>query len=289
MGPGCIGGRFAGWVLNILPGLGAEIGPHLVRHPDVDKISFTGGNATGASVMKDAADDAKNISLELGGKSPIIVFENAEIDQAVDAICAGIFYNCGQMCSATSRLLVHQDIERQIIGGLLSRIADMRVGDGLDAASEMGPMTVKNQYEKVLNYFDQGKKEGLEPLTGGTAMERTGFFLSPTVYNNVPGDSRLWREEIFGPVLCVRSFADEEEAIAAANDSRFGLAATICSSDETRLRRVSARLKAGHIWWNMPQIVPVETGWGGFRASGIGRELGPHGLDAFLEVKHVDF
>ncbi|MBL4802006.1 MAG: aldehyde dehydrogenase family protein [Emcibacter sp.] len=276
-------------VLNILPGPGARIGPQLVNHANIDKVSFTGGNKVGETVMKDAASTTKDISLELGGKSPILVFDDANMDKAVDAIMAGIFYNSGQMCSATSRLLMHENIADELVEKLLTEIGNLKIGPGLAAGSQMGPMTTKRQYEAVLKTFETAQKENLTLITGGKALDRKGYFLEPTVYVDVPVDSSLWTDEIFGPVLCTKTFKSEAEAIALANDCKFGLAATICSSDTQRLRRVSKKLKAGHIWWNMPQIVPVETSWGGFKASGIGRELGPWGLSSFQAVKHIDF
>jgi len=278
-------------VLNIVPGVGALVGDYLTQHPDIDKISFTGSNRVGEMVMRSAAPLSKNVSLELGGKSPILVFDDADLDQAVEAVVAGIFFNCGQMCSATSRLIVQQGIEQEFMAKLRAAVEQIVIGPGNDDSTSMGPVTTQAQYNTVMRYFDLAKEESLDLVCGGTRAEGfdKGLFIAPTIYQNVPSDSRLWREEIFGPVLCVQSFANEEEAIAKGNDSEFGLAATVVSSDKARLRRVSAALKAGHIWWNMPQIVPVETSWGGFKQSGLGRELGPWGLSAYLEIKHIDY
>mgnify|MGYP000064085124 CR=1 FL=1 len=278
-------------VLNIVPGVGALVGDYLTQHPDIDKISFTGSNRVGEMVMRSAAPLSKNVSLELGGKSPILVFDDADLEQAVEAVVAGIFFNCGQMCSATSRLIVQQGIEQEFMAKLRAAVEQIVIGPGNDDSTNMGPVTTQVQYNTVMQYFDLAKEESLDLVCGGTRAEGfdKGLFIAPTIYQNVPSDSRLWREEIFGPVLCVQSFASEEEAIAKGNDSEYGLAATVVSSDKARLRRVSAALKAGHIWWNMPQIVPVETSWGGFKQSGLGRELGPWGLSAYLEIKHIDY
>lgn len=278
-------------VINIVPGAGALIGDYLTQHPGIDKISFTGSNRVGEMVMKSASPLSKNVSLELGGKSPILVFDDADLDQAVEAVVAGIFFNCGQMCSATSRLVVQQCIEPVFMEKLTAAVEDIVIGLGNDDTTIMGPVTTQAQYNTVMEFFEVAKQEQLDLVCGGIRAKgfAKGFFIAPTIYQNVPSDSRLWREEIFGPVLCVQSFANEEDAIAKGNDSEFGLAATVVSSDKARLRRVSAALKAGHIWWNMPQIVPVETSWGGFKQSGVGRELGPWGLSAYLEVKHVDY
>ena len=276
-------------VLNILPGSGAEIGPKLVNDPRIDKISFTGGNPTGEAIMRDAATGTKNISLELGGKSPILVFEDADLDKAVEAVMTGIFFNAGQMCSATSRLLVQEAIADALLEKLSEEICVLKIGPASDPNTEMGPITTQTQYDKICAYLEIAKSEGMTPFAIGEVPDGKGLYFPPVLFTNVPKTSRLWREEIFGPILCARTFTTEAEAIAEANDSEYGLAATVCSKEEDRLRRVSAKLRAGHIWWNMPQIVPVETSWGGFGASGIGRELGEAGLLAFQEIKHVDY
>ena len=270
-------------VLNIVNGTGAEVGSVLCEHPGIDKISFTGSNRVGEQVMRTAAARIKTVSLELGGKSPMIVFDDASVDQAVEWILGGIFYNCGQMCSATSRLLVQQGIAPLLIERLKSATESLKIGDA------MGPLTSAAQLRTVLRHIDQGIAEGLTLLTGGkrAAGFNRGYFVEPTIFVDVPTSSALWRDEIFGPVLCVRTFTSEEEAIALANDSDFGLAAGIITADPARAERVANALDAGHIWINSLQVVFPETSWGGFKRSGIGRELGPWGLDAYLEVKHV--
>jgi len=270
-------------VLNIVNGTGAEVGSVLCEHPGIDKISFTGSNRVGEQVMRTAAARIKTVSLELGGKSPMIVFDDASVDQAVEWILGGIFYNCGQMCSATSRLLVQQGIAPLLIERLKSATESLKIGDA------MGPLTSAAQLRTVLRHIDQGIAEGLTLLTGGkrAAGFNRGYFVEPTIFVEVPTSSALWRDEIFGPVLCVRTFTSEEEAIALANDSDFGLAAGIITADPARAERVANALDAGHIWINSLQVVFPETSWGGFKRSGIGRELGPWGLDAYLEVKHV--
>jgi betaine-aldehyde dehydrogenase len=270
-------------VLNIVNGTGTEVGSVLCEHPGIDKISFTGSNRVGEQVMRTAAAQIKSVSLELGGKSPMIVFDDAHIDPAVEWILGGIFYNCGQMCSATSRLLVQQGIAPTLIERLKSATEALKIGD------VMGPLTSAAQLRTVLRYIDQGKAEGLTLLTGGKRASgfSRGYFVEPTIFVDVPTSSALWREEIFGPVLCVRTFTTEEEAIALANDSDFGLAAGIITADPVRAERVANALDAGHIWINSLQVVFPETSWGGFKRSGIGRELGPWGLDAYLEVRHV--
>jgi betaine-aldehyde dehydrogenase len=276
-------------VLNIITGTGPIVGAAITAHPDVAKVSFTGSNAVGARVMAAAAVGVKSVSLELGGKSPIIVFADADVDQAIECVVGGIFFNAGQMCSATSRLLIERSIAAKVIEGVVAAARALQAGDPLDGATTIGPMTTRAQYDKVRSYLARGKAEGLELLTGGgrpRGMDQ-GWFIEPTIFTDVPVSSALWREEIFGPVLCVRAFETEAEAIALANDSDFGLVATVISSDESQATRVADALEVGHVWINSPQVIFVETSWGGFKASGIGRELGPWGMSAYLEVKHV--
>ncbi|WP_136255887.1 aldehyde dehydrogenase family protein [Onishia niordana] len=276
-------------VLNLLHGDGDGIGVPLTQHPGIDKLSFTGSNAVGEKVMQAAAYGARGVSLELGGKSPILVLDDADVEPAADWVMAGIFFNSGQICSATSRLIVHEAISESLYAALGERIDALTLGDPLDEASDMGPMTSARQRDAVQSYLALAEREGLEAVRD--ARHRTlpsqGYFVAPTLYRDVPEDSRLWREEIFGPVLCARSVASEEEAIALANDSAFGLAATVISGDAERAKRVGRALRAGSIWFNTEQLVLPETGWGGFGISGIGRELGPWGLAGYLEVKHI--
>ncbi|WP_275628664.1 aldehyde dehydrogenase family protein [Pseudomonas sp. 273] len=271
-------------VLNLVPGL-ADAGAAISGHGGIDKLSFTGSNAVGRKVMQAAAARTLPVGLELGGKSPILVFADSDLDDAVQWIIAGVYWNAGQMCSATSRLLVAEGIADELLARLKVAVEALRVGDPLAGETDMGPMTSEAQFRKVRDYFAIARDEGLACLTGGEAGE--GWFIRPTVYVDVPEDSRLWREEIFGPVLCVRRFRDEADALRQANDCDFALAATVVSADLARAQRVAERLEAGHVWLNSPQVVFPQTSWGGGKASGIGRELGPWGLSAFLGVKHI--
>ncbi|MEE1888233.1 aldehyde dehydrogenase family protein [Pseudomonas carassii] len=273
-------------VLNIVGGK-AETGAALSGHNGLDKLSFTGSNGVGSQVMRAAAAQCRPVTLELGGKSAIVVFDDCDVDQAVEWIVAGITWNAGQMCSATSRLLVQDGIADTLLPRLQAALEALRVGNPLAEEVDMGPLTSQAQWLKVAGYFATAREEGLKCLAGGKALDRDGWFVSPTLYVDVPVSSRLWSEEIFGPVLCARRFGNEAEAIAQANDSRFGLVATVCSADLERAERVADALEVGHVWINSVQAVFVETSWGGTKGSGIGRELGPWGLSGYQSVKHV--
>ncbi|QVM92192.1 aldehyde dehydrogenase family protein [Pseudomonas entomophila] len=273
-------------VLNIVNGK-AETGAALSGHNGLDKLSFTGSNGVGSQVMRAAAAQCRPVTLELGGKSAIVVFDDCDVDQAVEWIVAGITWNAGQMCSATSRLLVQDGIASALLPRLQAALEALRVGNPLTEEVDMGPLTSQAQWLKVAGYFATAREEGLKCLAGGKALDRDGWFVSPTLYVDVPESSRLWGEEIFGPVLCARRFNSEAEAITQANDSRFGLVATVCSADLERAERVADALEVGHVWINSVQAVFVETSWGGTKGSGIGRELGPWGLSGYQSVKHV--
>jgi betaine-aldehyde dehydrogenase len=272
-------------VLNIVCGK-AETGAALSNHQGMDKLSFTGSNAVGTQVMRSAAVHCRPVTLELGGKSAIVVFDDCDLDQAVQWIVAGICWNAGQMCSATSRLLVQDSIADALLERLKLAFETLRVGNPHDEV-DMGPLTSQAQWAKVSEYFAIARAEGLHSMAGGEALRDPGWFVSPTLYADVPLTSRLWTEEIFGPVLCSHRFSSEEQALALANDSRFGLVATVISADLARAERVANALDVGHVWINSIQAVFVETSWGGTKGSGIGRELGPWGLSAYQSVKHV--
>jgi betaine-aldehyde dehydrogenase len=276
-------------VLNVLPGLGNETGAALVEHPGVDKIAFTGSVPTGSRIMQAAARDVKNISLELGGKSPFIVFADSDIEAAVEWIMFGIFWNQGQVCSATSRVLV----ERSLYPALLQRLSDeaqkIRIGNGLEAGVLLGPLVSAGQHAKVSAAIAQGIADGARLICGGKrpAEQDKGWFMQPTVFADVPLNCALWREEIFGPVVCVNPFDTEVESVQLANDSEFGLAAAVMSADLERCERLARKLQAGIVWINCSQPTFSELPWGGVKRSGIGRELGEWGLDNYLETKQI--
>ncbi|AZD56643.1 aldehyde dehydrogenase family protein [Pseudomonas chlororaphis subsp. aurantiaca] len=276
-------------VFNLVCGTGLAVGAPLAADPRVAKISFTGSNAVGVQVMQRAAETVKGVSLELGGKSSLLVLADADLELAVELACGGGFFNAGQMCSATSRVLVADELADEFLLRLKARAEAIRVADPFDPDVEMGALVNQAQYQRVLGHIDRGLSAGARLVCGGErpADRARGFFIRPTLFTEVPLDSALWREEIFGPVLCVRSFASEAEAIALANDSEFGLVASVVGSDVENAERVANALQAGLVWINAPQVIFPQTAWGGYKQSSIGRELGPWGLQAFQEIKHV--
>ncbi|RQR55161.1 aldehyde dehydrogenase family protein [Burkholderia sp. Bp9126] len=276
-------------VLNVVTGLGQDAGAPLSEHPGIDKLAFTGSVPTGSRIMQAAARDIKNVSLELGGKSPFIVFGDSDLDAAVEWIMFGIFWNQGEVCSATSRVLVERSLYAPLLARLDQETRRITIGDGLRDGVLLGPLVSRGQYDKVRDAVARGKAEGARLVTGGErpAHLDKGYFLEPAVFADVPEDSWIWREEIFGPVVCVRPFDDEADAVRAANDSRFGLAAAVMSSDLARCERVARALRAGIVWINCSQPTFTEAPWGGYKQSGIGRELGEWGLNNYLEIKQI--
>ena len=276
-------------VFNLVCGTGLAVGAPLAADRRVAKISFTGSNAVGVQVMQRAAETIKGVSLELGGKSSLLVLADADLDLAVELACGGGFFNAGQMCSATSRVLVADTLADEFLQRLRARAEGIRVADPFAEDVEMGALINRAQYQRVLGHIQRGIEDGARLLCGGErpADLARGYFIRPTVFTAVPLDSALWNEEIFGPVLCVRSFATEDEAIALANDSDFGLVASVVGTNVESAERVANALQAGLVWINAPQVIFPQTAWGGYKQSSIGRELGPWGLAAFQEIKHV--
>lgn len=276
--------QFPQGVFNLILG-DAVAAQHLVTHPEVNKVSFTGSTEVGIHVMQAAARSVKRVTLELGGKSPILILEDADLDEAVDKALGGMFYNSGQMCSATSRLLVHQSIAERFYQKFKAAVESITLGSDLSGPFAMGPMTTQKQFQKVHEYLTIAKDEKLQSLIDleQIAIPEKGFFIQPYVFVNVPTESRLWKEEIFGPVICCRSFETEEEAIRLANDSEFGLAATIITGSLEHGKKIAKRLRSGHIWINSHQMIQPGSLWGGFKKSGIGRELGQSGMQSYLE------
>ena len=279
-------------VANLVLGPGSEIGHELANSLDVDKTSFTGGTSTGKDIMMAATKNMKKISLELGGKSPVIIFEDANFETAVDYALFAIFHNAGQVCSAGSRLLLEESIKERFIERLVERAKGISVGSGENAESEMGPVASESQLNTVLKYIEIGKEEGATLACGGNRLTEgefeKGYFLEPTIFIVTTPDMRIVQEEIFGPVLVVQTFKDEEEAITLANDSVYGLAAAVFTSDDEKATRVISRIQAGITWVNTYHMASLEAPWGGYKQSGIGRELGEYGLTEFTEVKQIN-
>ncbi|MCP1505397.1 betaine-aldehyde dehydrogenase [Pseudomonas marginalis] len=280
---------FPAGVFNLVCGTGLAVGAPLAAAPRVAKISFTGSNAVGVQVMQRAAETVKGVSLELGGKSSLLVLEDADLDLALELACGGGFFNAGQMCSATSRVLVADSLADEFLQRLTVRVEGIRVADPFAEDVEMGALINHAQYQRVLAHIQRGVQDGARLLCGGErpAHLAKGYFIRPTLFTDVPLDSALWQQEIFGPVLCVRRFTTEDEAIALANDSDFGLVASVVSRNGEAAERVANALQAGMVWINAPQVIFAQTAWGGYKQSSIGRELGPWGLAAFQEIKHV--
>lgn len=274
-------------VVNVVTGYGDPAGTALVNHPDVDKIAFTGSTATGRAIAHAAAERNARVSLELGGKSPNIIFADADVSNAVNGVMAGIFAASGQSCMAGSRVLVEAPVYDQAAELLASRARRMRAGDPLDPQTQLGPLASRAQLEKVLGYFKIAGTEGLELVTGGKRLERRGFFVEPTVYGNVSNACRLAREEIFGPVAALIRFSGEDEAVVIANDTPYGLAAGVWTENVRRAHRMVGRLRAGSVWVNNYRLVSYAIPFGGFKQSGLGRELGPQSLHEYTELKSV--
>lgn len=276
-------------ILNILTGLGTEAGAPLASHPHVDKIAFTGSTATGSKIMTAAAQLVKPVTLELGGKSPIIVFEDFDLDKAAEWTIFGCFWTNGQICSATSRLLVQDTIAAEFLEKLVKWTKNIKISDPMEEGCRLGPVVSRGQYEKVMDCISTAKREGATILCGGTRPQhlKKGFFVEPTIITDVTTSMQIWREEVFGPVLCVKTFSTEDEAIELANDTHYGLGAAVISNDLERCERVTNALHAGIVWVNCSQPCFCQAPWGGKKRSGFGRELGEWGLDNYISVKQV--
>ena len=277
-------------VFNVVTGDGS-VGAALVKHPGVDKIAFTGSTAVGIEVAKEAASRLARVSLELGGKSPNIVFADAEFDNAINGILAGIFGATGQTCLAGSRALIHVDIYEQFAKRLVERARAIKLGDPLHPDSEMGTLSCRMQYDKVMHWIQVGLEDGAELLTGGRhptadALQK-GLFVEPTIFGNVGNSMRIAREEIFGPVLCLIPFKDEADAIAIANDTRFGLAAGVWTNDIKCANRMIKKIRAGTVWVNTYRRTGYSMPFGGMKQSGLGRENGREAIHEYTEVKSV--
>jgi betaine-aldehyde dehydrogenase len=279
-------------VANMVMGAGPVVGNEIAESHDVDLVSFTGGTKTGKHIMKAAAGNIKKISLELGGKSPNIIFADADFETAVDYALFGIFSGAGQVCSAGSRILVEESIYDTFVDRFVQRAKQINVGPGDDPNSEMGPLVSQEHMEKVLKYIEIGKEEGARLICGGKRITKNGldkgFFVEPTVFVDVKPDMRIVQEEIFGPVAVIQKFKDEEEAIKLANNTVYGLAGGVFTVDGAKALRVIKKIRAGITWINTYHPTYNEAPWGGYKQSGIGRALGTYGLDEFQEIKQIN-
>ncbi len=278
-------------VVNVVTGSGQDVGAPLVEHPLVNKISFTGSDANGRVINQVAAKTFKRVTLELGGKSPNIVFDDANQEDAVNGVISGIFAATGQTCIAGSRLLLQESIHDAFVEKLLALAKTARLGDPSRMETQVGPVTTRPQYEKILSYIDIAKNEGAELLMGGGPATRpecgSGWFVEPTIFAGVENHMRIAQEEVFGPVLSIINFKDEDEALAIANDVRFGLAAGVWTSDIGRAIRMSERIKAGTVWVNTYRAVSYLSPFGGYKDSGLGRENGIEAIYEYLQVKSI--
>ena len=277
-------------VLNVMTGSGSTLGQAIVSHPGIDKIAFTGDTSTGRGIMRSAADTLKHITLELGGKSPNIVFADADLDAAVRGASVGIFYGKGEVCAAGSRLLVDKSIKDQFISKLADRTKKMVAGDPLDPKTRLGAISSKGQLERVLNYVNIAKTEGASLVAGGSRTDigtGKGYFMQPTVFADVTPAMTIAREEIFGPVLAAIDFVDVDEAIARANDSIYGLAAGVWTRDIKKAHYVASRLQAGTVWVNTYNVYDTAVPFGGYKQSGFGRDMSRYALDYYTQVKSV--
>jgi acyl-CoA reductase-like NAD-dependent aldehyde dehydrogenase len=275
--------------LNVISGGGRSAGMALVRHPDVDKISFTGSTEVGKTIMKEAADTVKRVTLELGGKSPNIIFADADLGAAVRGAQTGIFYGKGEVCAAGSRLLVERSVKDQVVEQLAERARKIMPGDPFDKATRMGAIVSKKQQESVLGYIATGKKEGGTIVAGGNAatVNGKGYYIEATVFDGVTPEMTIAREEIFGPVLAVLGFDDYDEAVHLANQSMYGLAAGIWTRDVSKAHRLARAVKAGTVWVNTYNVYDPVAPFGGYKQSGFGRDLGKIALDGYTESKTV--
>jgi phenylacetaldehyde dehydrogenase len=274
-------------VVNVLTGYGETTGAALVKHPGVDKVAFTGSTEVGKLINREATNTLKRVSLELGGKSPVIVLPDFDIKGAIGGAANAIFFNAGQVCAAGSRLYVHSKIYDQVVEGVAAAAAKIRLGPGLDPETEMGPLVSKEQQDRVLSYIESGQKEGATVVSGGDAPSHAGYFVRPTVLATTRSDIRVVQEEIFGPVVVAQRFDDLNEIAKIANSTNYGLSASIWSNDLTAVNRLVPKIKAGTVWVNCHGFVDPNMPFGGYKQSGIGRESGRVAVEMYTEIKSV--
>jgi 5-carboxymethyl-2-hydroxymuconic-semialdehyde dehydrogenase len=276
-------------VLNTVQGYGEDAGKALTEHPDIKAIAFVGESRTGSMITKQGADTLKRTHFELGGKNPVIVFDDADLERALDAVIFMIYSINGERCTSSSRLLVHETIKDAFEARLIERVNNIKVGHPLDPATEIGPLISQEHFAKVTSYFDIAKTDGAKLAAGGDILGDTGYFIRPTLFTEAHNRMRIAQEEIFGPVLTSASFANEEEALQIANDTPYGLTAYLWTNDLTRALRFTNKLEAGMIWVNSENVRHLPTPFGGVKASGIGRDGGDWSFEFYMEQKHIGF
>src|SRR5271155_4486365 len=274
-------------VVNIITGFGPGAGSSIAEHPDIDKVSFTGSTEVGKLILRASTGNLKRVSLELGGKSPNIIFPDADMGQAVRNAMNGVFYNSGQVCAAGTRIFVQRDIYENFVADLTKARESLTLGDPLDAKTRLGPVDSQEQFDRVKGYLEVGKQEGARVSIGGSANEGKGYYVKPTVFADVNNDMRIAREEIFGPVAAAIPFKDENDAVLQSNDTTYGLAAAVWTRDISRAHRVARALKAGTVWVNCYGVSDTSMPFGGYKQSGFGREGGKHVIDVFTQMKSV--
>jgi phenylacetaldehyde dehydrogenase len=274
-------------VLNIVPGYGETAGAALAAHPDVDKVAFTGSTEIGKRIVQAAVGNLKKVSLELGGKSPNIVFPDADMDKAIPGAAMATFFNHGQCCIAGTRLFVEKSAFDDVVAGIAEQAKSLKVGPGMEEDTDMGPLVSKEQFERVTGYLEKGAMEGARAVTGGHALERPGYFVEPTLLVDTKPDMSIWREEIFGPVLAAAPFDDLDELARQANDTPYGLGAGVWTRDLSKAHKLAKLLKAGTVYVNTYNIFPAEMPFGGYKESGWGREMGPEVLESYTQTKSV--